>query len=109
MISNKILLVQDGLIVITSESLTLPTNISDDDIDLTVAEYGAQLSIAGHELALPLVVLSHLEQADGVNIYFYVAPPYEMVADFVGSLSLSRDAILKVKGAFEFSNYRSSP
>ena len=105
----KILLVQDGIIVITPEELSIPGAISDDDIELTVAEYGALLTVTGYEIALPLSVLTHLEQADGVNLYFYAASPYEVVADFVGSLSLNRDTVLKIKGAFEFSGYRSFP
>lgn len=109
MVSNTILLVQDGLIVITSEVISLPSTINDDDIELAVAEYGALLTVTGYEIALPLVALTHLENAEGVNIYFYEAPPYEVIAEFIGSLSLNRDAILKIKGAFEFSIYRSSP
>jgi len=109
MVSNTILLVQDGLIVITSEVISLPSTINDDDIDLAVTEYGALLTVATHEIAIPLVALTHLENAEGVNIYFYEAPPYEAIAEFIGSLSLNRDAILKIKGAFEFSVYRSSP
>ncbi|MDD2854667.1 MAG: hypothetical protein HGB32_01170 [Geobacteraceae bacterium] len=109
MVSNTILLVQDGLIVITSEDISLPSTINDDEIELAVTEYGALLTVAGHEIAIPLVALTHLENTEGVNIYFYETPPYEVIAEFIGSLSLNRDAILKIKGAFEFSVYRSSP
>lgn len=109
MVSNTILLVQDGLIVITSEVISLPATINDDDIELAVTEYGALLTVTGLEIAIPLVALTHLENAEGVNIYFYEAPPYEVIAEFIGSLILNRDAILKIKGAFEFSVYRSSP
>lgn len=109
MVSNTILLVQDGLIVITLEVISLPSTINDEDIELSVTEYGAILTVTGHDIALPLVALTHLENAEGVNIYFYEASPYEMIAKFIGSLSLNRDAILKIKGAIEFSVYRSSP
>ena len=109
MISNKILQIQDGLIIITPDIFPLPSLLNTDDIVLSVAEYGAKLTIIDREFAIPSTVLTHLEEIEVANIYFYASPPYELVAEFVGCLNLNRDEILKVKGAYEFTVYRSLP
>ncbi|MDD2273758.1 MAG: hypothetical protein PHH29_16050 [Desulfuromonadaceae bacterium] len=105
MISNKILLIQDGLIIITSELFSLPSLIVNDDIDLSVADYGAKLTVIGRDFAIPCSALTHFEQIYEANIYFYAEQPYELVAEFIGCLNLNRDEILKIKGAYEFSIY----
>ena len=109
MISNKILQIEDGLIIITPNIFSLPSALNTDDIDLSVTEYGAKLTIIDREFAIPATVLAHLEEIEVANIYFYSGTPYELVAEFIGCLNLNRDAILKVKGAYEFIVYRSLP
>lgn len=74
-----------------------------NDVALVVTEFGAELRIAGMMLRLPVTVLEHLEQADGTNVYFYESDTYSLVAPYRGSIVLSRDEILKVKGAWEYS------
>lgn len=105
MISNKILLIQDGLIIITTEIFSLHSSTINDDIDLSVTDYGAKLTVMGRDFAIPCAALTHFEQIDEANIYFYAGQPYELVAEFIGCLNLNRDEILKIKGAYEFSVY----
>ena len=52
---------------------------------------------------LPVAILEHLERADGTNVYFYQSSPYAIVAPFVGGVEISRDELLKIKGAWEYS------
>lgn len=109
MISNKILLIQDGIIILTSDNITIPSASITEDIEFSVTEYGAKLTISGSDFALPLTVLTHLEEVDQANLYFYADQPYETVTEFIGCISVNRDEILKIKGAYEFSVYRSLP
>lgn len=98
---EKILLVSDGIIVIVvagHEEFDLPV----ENVDVSVAEYGAEIKISTKTICLPVSVLAHLEGSDGTNIYFYESDPYELVAEYKGSLELNRDEILKVKGAWEY-------
>lgn len=99
---EKILFVSDGIIAVMANSDELPEE-SRDDVALAVAEYGAELRIAGMTLYLPVTVLEHLEQAEGTRVYFYESDPYTLVAPYRGCIVLSRDEILKVKGAWEYS------
>jgi hypothetical protein len=99
---DKILLVSDGIIVIATDTFTLPDN-HDTAISLHVQEHGADLRIGTCVINLPVVVLEHLEQADGTNVYFYQSSPYAVVAPFVGGVEILRDELLKIKGAWEYS------
>jgi len=98
---EKILFVSDGIIAVMAGD-ELPED-SGDDVALVVTEFGAELRIAGMMLCLPVTVLQHLEQAEGTNVYFYESDTYSLVAPYCGSIVLSRDEILKVKGAWEYS------
>ena len=97
---DKILLANDGLIVLMSQNLNILDNVS--DIELEIAEYGAILTIEGHRFPLPSVILNHLEQSEGSNVYFYESAPYELIAEYRGCITLDRDEILKLKGAYEY-------
>lgn len=99
---DKILLVSDGIIVIAADTFTLPDNL-DTAISLHVQEHGADLRIGNCVINLPVVVLEHLEQAEGTNVYFYQSSPYAIIAPFVGGIEISRDELLKIKGAWEYS------
>lgn len=99
---DKILLVSDGIIVIAADTFTLPDN-HDTAISLHVQEHGADLRIGNCVINLPVVVLEHLEQAEGTNVYFYQSSPYAIIAPFVGGIEISRDELLKIKGAWEYS------
>jgi len=99
---EKILFVSDGIIAVMENGDELPED-SRDDVAIAVTEFGAELCIAGMKLYLPVTVLEHLEQADGTNIYFYESDAYSLVAPYRGSIVLNRDEILKVKGAWEYS------
>ena len=97
---EKILLANDGLIVLVSHNLNILDNIS--DIKLDIAEYGAILTIEGHRVPFPSDILNHLEQSEGTNVYFYESSPYELIAEYRGFITLDRDDILKIKGAYEY-------
>ncbi len=101
---EKILLVNDGLIVLVSQNLNILENIS--DIKLEIADYGAILTIEGqgHRVPVPFPcdILNHLEQSEGSNVYFYESSPYELIAEYRGCVTLDRDEILKIKGAYEY-------
>lgn len=99
---DKILLVSDGIIVIAADTFTLPDN-HDTAISLHVQEHGADLRIGNCVINLPVVVLEHLEQAEGTNVYFYQSSPYAIIAPFVGGIEINRDELLKIKGAWEYS------
>lgn len=99
---DKILLVSDGIIVIAADTFTLPDN-HDTAISLHVQEHGGDLRIGNCVINLPVVVLEHLEQADGTNVYFYQSTPYAVVAPFIGGVEILRDELLKIKGAWEYS------
>ena len=99
---DKILLVSDGIIVIAADTFTLPDNHY-TAISLHVQEHGADLRIGNCVINLPVVVLEHLEQAEGTNVYFYQSSPYAIIAPFVGGIEISRDELLKIKGAWEYS------
>ncbi len=100
MTGYKILLVSDGLIVLVTQPFEIRENVS--DIELEIAEYGAVLTVEGHRVDLPGDILTHLEQSEGSNVYFYEASPYELIAEFRGCITLARDEILKLKGAYEY-------
>lgn len=100
MTGYKILLVSDGLIVLVTQPLEILENVT--DIELEIAEYGAILTVEGHRVDLPGDILTHLEQSEGSNVYFYETSPYELIAEFRGCITLTRDEILKLKGAYEY-------
>ena len=102
MTNKKILLVNDGLIALVSEDFNLRVNAGDPGIELAVAEYGAIITVNGYQFSLPVDILTHLEASDGANIYFYVSSPYELIAEYIGSIPIDRDEILKLKGAWEY-------
>jgi len=99
---DKILLVSDGIIVITADTFTLTDNHG-TTISLHVQEHGADLRMGNCVINLPVAVLEHLEQAEGTNVYFYQSSPYAIVAPFVGGVEIRRDELLKIKGAWEYS------
>ena len=71
---------------------------------LNVQKHGAELQISKMTFKLPITVLEHLERADSTNVYFYHSSPYALVAPFRGGIEISRDELLKVKGAWEYSH-----
>ena len=100
MTGYKILLIGDGLIVLVTQQIEIQESVS--DVELEIAEYGAILTVEGHRVDLPGDILNHLEQSEGSNVYFYEASPYELIAEFRGCITLERDEILKLKGAYEY-------
>ena len=99
---EKILFVADGIIVITTESFEM-RDIPKLSITLNVRDHGAELKISNAYFQLPVTVLDHLENAEGTNVYFYHSSPYALVAPFTGGIEISRDELLTVKGAWEYS------
>lgn len=99
---DKILLVSDGIIVLVADTFTL-TDDHESTISLQVQDHGADLRISNSVICLPVVVLEHLEQAEGTNVYFYQSSPYAIIAPFVGGIEIRRDELLKIKGAWEYS------
>ena len=100
MTGNKILLVSDGIIVVVTQQIDIKENVT--DVELEIAEYGAILTVEGHSINFPGDVLNHLEQSEGSNVYFYESSPYELIAEFRGCITLARDEILKLSGAYEY-------
>lgn len=99
---EKILFVSDGIIAVMANGDELQED-SRNDVALAVTEFGAELRIAGMMLCMPVTVLEHLEKAEGTNVFFYESDTYSLVAPYRGSIVLNRDEILKVKGAWEYS------
>ncbi|HEY6874224.1 MAG TPA: hypothetical protein VI298_15980 [Geobacteraceae bacterium] len=98
---SKILLVSDGIIVLTAVSIEV-SGLKEENVGIAVTEYGAKLQIDGNAICLPVSVLDHLEQAEATNIHFYESDPYALVASYKGNVTLDRDEVLKVKGAWEY-------
>lgn len=98
---DKILLVSDGIIVVVVAGQD-ELDLQADNVGISVAEYGAEIHMSNQTICLPTSVLEHLEGSDGTNIYFYESDPYQLVAEYKGSIELIRDEILKVKGAWEY-------
>lgn len=98
---DKILLVSDGIIFI-GVAVQDELNIQVEKVEISVEQYGAKIQILDKSIYLPAVVLAHLEEAAGTNIYFYEADPYQLIADYRGSIELNRDEVLKIKGAWEY-------
>ena len=99
---EKILFVSDGIIAVTAEGFHVPEKV-DDDIYIKVRDFGAEIIISGVILQFPVTVLEHLEKAVGTNVYFYESTSYALVAAYLGNIVLDRDELLKVKGAWEYS------
>ena len=99
---DKILLVSDGIIVLVADTFALADD-HESTILLHVQEHGGVLRIGNCVINLPVVVLEHLEQAEGTNVYFYQSSPYAIIAPFVGGIEIRRDELLKIKGAWEYS------
>lgn len=98
---DKILLVSDGIIFIGVAAQD-DLNIQVEKIEISVEEYGAKIQILDKSIYLPSVVLAHFEAAAGTNIYFYEADPYQLIANYKGSIELNRDEVLKITGAWEY-------
>jgi len=102
---EKILFVTDGIIAVMATGDDLPEDSLDDAV-LAVTDYGAELRMASMTINLPVTVLEHLEQAEGTSVHFYESDPYTLIALYRGCIVLNRDEILKVKGAWEYSQAR---
>ena len=100
---EKMFFVSDGVIALVAEGMEVPERFDEDDIRLDLREYGAEISISGFSLKLPVAALDHLENAEGTSVYFYTSDPFSMIAEYKGNIILQRDELLKVKGAWEYS------
>lgn len=98
---EKILLVSDGIIVIDVAG-EHELDLQIENVGISVAEYGAEIQMRNKTICLPALVLAHLEEAEGTNIYFYESDPYKLIAEYKGCIELNRDEVLKVKGAWEY-------
>ncbi|MBI5655528.1 MAG: hypothetical protein HZC44_01375 [Geobacter sp.] len=97
---EKILFVSDGIIAIMGNG-NVPSGQMDKVVfDLT--EYGVELRVSGVQIPIPAEALEHLEQAEGTNVHFYKSDPYALVAPYHSCIEISRDEILKLKGAWEY-------
>lgn len=97
---EKILLVSDGIIVLVAQDPEVEQEST--SMNIKVTEYGAEVWIQNTTICLPAAVLEHLEQAEGTTIFFYESDPYTPLATYRGSVTLDRDEVLKVKGAWEY-------
>lgn len=98
---EKMLFVSDGIIAIMGSG-KLPV-VSLDSVIFSFAEYGVELRVSDVRIPLPVEALEHLEQAEGTMVHFYQSDPYSLVADYNGCIEINRDEILKLKGAWEYS------
>jgi len=97
---EKILFVSDGIIAIMGNGY-VPAEPKDNVVfDLT--EYGVELRVSGVQIPIPAEALEHLEQTEGTNVHFYESDSYALVAPYRGCIEISRDEILKLKGAWEY-------
>jgi hypothetical protein len=97
---EKILFVSDGIIAIMGNGC-VPA-CTENSVVFDLAEYGGILCISDARIPIPVEVLEHLEQAEGTNIHFYESDPYSLVSQYHGCIEISRDEILKLKGAWEY-------
>ncbi len=97
---EKILFVSDGIIAILGNGYVPAEPMNSVVFDL--AEYGVELRVSGVQIPIPVEALDHLEQAEGTNVHFYESDPYALVAPYHGCIEISRDEILKLKGAWEY-------
>ena len=100
---EKMIFVSDGVIALVTEGMEVPERFDEDDIRIALKEYGAEISISDFSLKLTIAALDHFESAEGTNIYFYTSDPFSLIAAYKGNITLKRDGLLKVKGAWEYS------
>lgn len=100
---EKMIFVSDGVIALVAEGMEVPERFDEDDFRIVLKEYGAEISISGFSLQLPIAALDHLQGAEGTSIYFYTSDPFSLIAEYKGNIILQRDELLKVKGAWEYS------
>ena len=98
---DKILFVSDGIIAIIGSG-KLPAG-SLESVIFSLEEYGVELRVSDVLIPLPIEALEHLEQAEGTLVHFYDSDPYSLVANYNGCIEINRDEILKLKGAWEYS------
>ena len=98
---EKILLVSDGIIAVVADGYEIPDEQS-GKVALGVTQYGVVLHVSGLEVFFPILVIEHLEQSEGTNVHLYESDPYNIVATYLGSFVLERDAIVKAKGAWDY-------
>lgn len=97
---EKILFVSDGIIAIMGNGCVPAEPM--EKVEFNLAEYGIALNVSGVQLPIPYEALEHLEQAEGSNVHFYESDPYAVVAPYRGCIEISRDELLKLKGAWEY-------
>lgn len=99
---ERLIPIADGVISLIHNDFSVPEFLNDQDVDIIVKDFGAELSIKGSVFALPGAIFEHFEDADGTSIYFYRVLPYELIPEYRGCITLQRDAVLKVKGAWDY-------
>ena len=102
MIVERLIPVSDGVICLVQDDFTVPESLNDNDVEVSLKDFGAKLIIKGNEITLPGAILEHFENAEGTSIYFYAVYPYELIPEFRGSITLLRDEVLKAKGAWDY-------
>jgi hypothetical protein len=102
MLVERLIPVSDGIICLLQDDFRVPDSLSDKDVDVSLKDFGAILTVKGDEVALPSAILEHFENAEGTSIYFYTVSPYELIPEYRGSITLFRDEVLKVKGAWDY-------
>ena len=102
--TEKILMVADGIIVLINEGNTF----SKKNISFAIAEFGVELITDGGVIPLPGDVLEHLSLAENTLIHVYEVSPFSLVGEYCGHISLDRDELLKAKGGWEYSLARAA-
>lgn len=102
MIVERLIPVSDGIICLLQDDFTVPEFLNDTDVEVSLKDFGAILTVKGNEVALPGAILEHFENAEGTSIYFYAVSPYELIPEYRGSITLRRDEVLKAKGAWDY-------
>ena len=97
---EKMLFVSDGIIAIMGDGYVPAEPMERVDFNLT--DYGVELRVSGVQIPIPAEALEHLERTEGINVHFYESESYALIASYRGCIEISRDEILKLKGAWEY-------
>ena len=99
--------VPDYLIPV-GDGLVVPVRVEDAEMlkmkqassNFSLTEYGVSLSIGRVTMPVSVVALNHLIE-NGQNIYFYVDTGEGYMCEFIRTVPLERDQLLKLLGSWE--------
>ncbi len=89
--------VADGAIVLMSSAETFSAK---GKIQYSVEDYGLKVEVSTNTFPVPAAVVSHLI-GNGQTLYLYSFEPDLYVSEFVATVTLDRDSLLKMLGVWE--------